>query len=63
MFSTILTRLKAQDDMLAEIHAEVKKTNGRVTNLEQVKSRIVGQATGIALAVSAIFALAKWIFG
>jgi hypothetical protein len=33
--STILYRLSQQDKTLSEIHAHVKKTNGRVTDLEK----------------------------
>lgn len=32
--STILVRLEGQDDLLKDIHAQVKTTNGRVTALE-----------------------------
>lgn len=32
--STILVRLEGQDDLLKDIHTQVKTTNGRVTALE-----------------------------
>lgn len=42
----ILHRLDALDERLCQIHAEVKKTNGRVTSLEKKDARWEGIAEG-----------------
>jgi hypothetical protein len=66
MFSQVLTRLKQQDQTLMEILAEVRKTNGRVTSLEQSrevsKAQIAVIATSISVIVGAVGWVAKTIF-
>lgn len=42
----ILHRLDEVDARLMEIHAEVKRTNGRVTDLEIQEARWQGEAEG-----------------
>jgi len=40
--SVILLRLQHMEDLLTQIHDEVKRTNGRVTTLELEKARTEG---------------------
>ena len=42
----ILVRLHHMEDMLAQIHEEVKRTNGRVTMLEMENAKWDGVAEG-----------------
>ena len=42
----ILVRLQHMEDLLTQIHAEVKRTNGRVTALEMEKAKYDGAAEG-----------------
>jgi len=39
----ILLRLQHMEEMLAQIHAEVKRTNGRVTGLEMENAKYDGE--------------------
>jgi hypothetical protein len=39
----ILIRLEHMQNMLDQIHAEVKRTNGRVTNLEMENAKFDGE--------------------
>lgn len=59
MFGVVVTRLDQQDKTLCEILAEVRKTNGRVTSLEQ--SRAVGKAQ-IAI-ISSVISVAVGFLG
>jgi hypothetical protein len=72
MFATIIERLNQQDEMkermhkenkevLDEIRDEVKKTNGRVTKLENWRDYQKGKIAGIALAVSSAVAVIGWV--
>jgi len=42
--STILLRLEHLDAMLSSIYEEVRRTNGRVTELELVNAQEIGRA-------------------
>ena len=42
----ILLRLQHMEDLLTQIHMEVKRTNGRVTALEMEKAKYDGAAEG-----------------
>jgi hypothetical protein len=44
--SVILHRLEEMDKRLCQIHAEVRKTNGRVTSLEMENAKWKGFAEG-----------------
>jgi preprotein translocase subunit SecE len=48
---------------LVEIKTEVKKTNGRVTELELWKARSVGIVIGVSSICAAIFAVVKFLLG
>lgn len=48
---------------LVEIKTEVKKTNGRVTELELWKARSVGIVIGVSAICAAIFAVVKFLLG
>lgn len=44
--AVILNRLDQLEETLKEVHREVKKTNGRVTELEKEEARLAGQKEG-----------------
>ena len=44
--AVILNRLDQLEETLKEVHREVKKTNGRVTELEKEEARLEGQKEG-----------------
>jgi len=44
--AVILNRLDQMENTLKEVHKEVKKTNGRVTELEKEEARLEGQKEG-----------------
>jgi uncharacterized coiled-coil DUF342 family protein len=50
---TILAKQEAHGQRLEEIKEQTTKTNGRVTNLEQWRWKIVGAATVIAILAKA----------
>jgi hypothetical protein len=42
----IILRLQHMEDLLMQIHSEVKRTNGRVTRLEMENAKYDGMAEG-----------------
>ena len=52
MFSKVLQKLEAQDQILAEIKEQVTKTNGRVTDLEFWKKEVMAKVGWLASIVS-----------
>ena len=61
MFSRIENRLSTQDAALAEILREVRKTNGRVTALEQQNEVNRAKVSTVAAVVSFGVGLAGWL--
>lgn len=60
LFSRILTRLDQQDNTLATILAEVRKTNGRVTKIETERAVERGKLAVIAALISGAVGVAGW---
>lgn len=61
MFSRIEQRLSNQDNALEEILREVRKTNGRVTALEQANEVNRAKVSTVAAGVSIGIACIGWI--
>jgi hypothetical protein len=58
MFSRVLARLDSQDRILLEIRDEVKKTNGRVSSIEQWRTAMKARIAVIVGLVSAAATIA-----
>lgn len=61
MFATILERLSQQDGKLEAIHADVRKTNGRVTALETWRAVVKGKLALISAGVSGVVGFVAWL--
>jgi hypothetical protein len=61
LLARIDERQRAMDEKLDLIHAETKRTNGRVTKLEDWKSRINGAWIAIAFVGPIIGAFVTWL--
>jgi len=61
VFAKLINRLDNQDTVLAQILAEVKKTNGRVNRLEQNEAVTKGKVAVVSAVISAAVGLAGWL--
>jgi len=62
LFSRVMNRLDNQDQTLAQILAEVRKTNGRVTKLETAEAVTKGKVAMVSALVSAMVGFAGWLW-
>lgn len=64
MFATVLAKLEEQSEVLAAIHAEARKTNGRIGALERWRDIVTAKTAVIAaLASFAVAVLCKYFLG
>lgn len=61
MFSRIIQRLDAQDEILRRIEAQTVKTNGRVSSLERWRDVTMAKVAVMSAGVSSAVALGAWL--
>lgn len=56
----VVQQAAAHSNVLADIHAEVRKTNGRVTSLETWRASVRGRMLGVIAACGVVGTLIGW---
>lgn len=62
LFSRVMNRLDQQDDTLRQILEQCKKTNGRVSQLEQNEAVAKGKLALVSALVSAAVGFVGWLW-